>query len=171
MTDARLELVAAEHARPLHRFEQENRSFFAAIVGDRGDGYFEDFDGRLAVLVDENRRGMSLFFVMTATDGEVLGRVNISDIDQPELTELGFRAAESVQGQGLATEGVLAALEAAGRRGVRTVQARVSMANVPSRRVLEHCGFGQTGPAEAPDGSSETFVGYRRDLDNTVESP
>jgi len=163
--DAGLELLTRDHARPLERFERANRAFFAARVGDRGDDFFEHFDERLAARVHENREGASLFFVMVDTDDEVLGRVNISDIDQPELTELGFRVAEHAQGRGIATQGVITALEIAATRGVKTVKARVSTANRASRRVLEHCGFGQTGQAEAPNGSSEPFIGYRKDLD------
>ena len=160
-----------DHARPLERFERANRAFFAARVGDRGDDFFEHFDDYLDARVRENREGTSLFFVIVDTDGEILGRVNISDIDQPTLTELGFRVAEHAQGRGIATQGVLTALDIAAARGVRTVQARVSTANSASRCVLEHSGFGQTGRAEAPDGSSETFIGYRKDLVGASPSP
>lgn len=162
--DARLALLTLEHARALERFERANRAFFAAHVGDRGDDFFEHFDERLAARVDENREGTCLFFVVVDTGGEVLGRVNLSDIDQPELTELGYRVAEHAQGRGIATQGVLAALDIAATRGVKSVKARVSAANLVSRRVLERCGFGQTGPAESPNGSSDPFVGYRKDL-------
>ncbi len=162
--DVCLELLAPHHARPLERFERANRSYFAARVGDRGDDFFEHFDDRLADRVGEIRDGVSLFFVIVDEAGEIQGRVNISDIDQPGVTELGFRVAEQAQGRGLATWGVNAALELAARRGVRTVRARVSTANLPSRRVLERCGFAHTGDAEAPEGASTPFIGYRRDL-------
>jgi [ribosomal protein S5]-alanine N-acetyltransferase len=169
--NADLELLTLDHARPLERFERANRAFFAARVGDRGDDFFEHFDDHLGARVHENREGTSLFFVLVDTDGEVLGRVNISDIDQPTLTELGFRVAEHAQGRGIATQGVMTALEIAATRGVTTVQARVSTANPASRCVLEHCGFDQTGQAEAPNGSSATFIGYRKDLVGASASP
>lgn len=142
-----------------------NRAFFAARVGDRGDDYFDHFDDRLADRVRENQRGTSLYFVIVDADGEVLGRINISDIDLPDVTELGFRIAECAQGRGLATTGVISALEIAAARGVRTVRARVSTSNVASDRVLRRCGFAPTGQAEAPRGSSDTFVGYVKHLD------
>lgn len=170
-TNVRLELLTPDHARPLERFERANRAFFAARVGDRGDDFFEHFDDRLAARVDENREGASLFFVIVDGDGEILGRVNISDIDQPELTELGFRVAEHAQGRGIATQGVITALEIAATREVKAVKARVSTANLASRRVLEHCGFDHTGQAEAPNGSSKTFIGYRKDLAGSSCSP
>ena len=168
---AKLELLTPDHARPLERFERANRAFFAARVGDRGDDFFDYFDEHLGSRVHENRQGTSLFFVIVGPDGEVLGRVNISDIDQPRLTELGFRVAEHAQGRGIATQGVIAALDIAARRGVKTLQARVSTANLASRRVLQHCGFVQTGQAEAPDGSAETFIGYRKELGGQCASP
>jgi ribosomal-protein-alanine N-acetyltransferase len=169
--DARLERLTLDHARPLEQFERANRAFFAARVGDRGDDYFEHFDDQLAARVVENQEGTSLFFVVVDTNGEVLARVNISDIDQPTLTELGYRVAEHAQGRGIATQGVITALDIAATRGVKTVRARVPVANLASRRVLEHCGFDQTGQTKAPNGSSETFIGYRKDLVRASCSP
>lgn len=170
-TTTRLELLTTDHARPLERFELANRAFFAARVGDRGDDFFEHFADRLAVRAGECRAGTSLYFVIVDAEGDVLGRVNISDVDRPDLTELGFRIAEHAQGRGLATTGVLDALQIAAARGVRTVKARVSVANVGSRRVLERCGFVPTGRTDAPRGWSETFLGYRLDLDGTGGQP
>jgi len=160
----RLEPLTTEHARALERFERANRAFFAARIGDRGDDYFEHFDDRLATRVRENQKGTSLYFVIVDSEGEVLGRININDVDHPHLTELGFRVAEHAQGRGLATSGATSALEIAAARGVTTVKARASIANWASRRVLERCGFVQTGPAEAPSGWSQRFIGYRKDL-------
>jgi ribosomal-protein-alanine N-acetyltransferase len=157
----RLELLSTAHARPLERFERANRAFFAARVGDRGDAYFARFDTLLAARAQENQRGTSLYFVLVDHAGEVLGRVNLSDVDDPALTELGFRVAEAAQGRGLATAAVTEALEVAAARGVRTVAARASADNLGSRRVLERCGFAPTGPVDAPHGWSQTFVGYR----------
>ena len=88
--DAKLELLTIDHARPLARFERANRAFFAAQVGDRGNDFFEHFDDYLGARVNENREGTSLFFVILDADGEVLGRVNISDIDQPKSTSSDF---------------------------------------------------------------------------------
>ena len=160
-----MELLAFDHARAVERFERANRAFFAERVGDRGDAYFEHFDDQLAARVRENQEGASLFFVILDDNDEVLGRMNIVDIDQPESTEIGFRLAEDAQGRGIATVGVITALEIAASMGVTTVKARVSTENPASRRVLQHCGFAETGQVEAPDGSVTTFIGYRKDLD------
>jgi ribosomal-protein-alanine N-acetyltransferase len=158
----RLELVEMRHAEVLERFERANRDFFADHVSDRGDAYFEQFEQGLATLVDDNRAGRSLCFALVGPDGEVVGRVNLYDFDRPELTELGFRVAEGVQGKGVATRGVMAALRVAGERGVGSVIARASTMNIASQHVLESCGFSSTGQTEPPAGSSKVFVGYRR---------
>ncbi len=160
----RLELLTTDHARPLERFERANRSFFAARVGDRGDEFFEHFDDLIARRAQDNREGTSMYFLIVSDGGEVLGRININDVDRPDATELGFRVAQHAQGRGLATAGVIEALEIAAARGVTTVKARVSVANPGSRRVLERCGFIQTGPAEAPADASDSFIGYSKDL-------
>ena len=160
----RMELLTLGHARAVERFERNNRAFFAERVGDRGDDFFEHFDAQFAARVEENQESVSLLFVVLDEDGEVQGRVNITDIDQPDLTELGFRVAEDAQGRGIAGQGVITALEVAATRGVKTVKARVSTENLASHRVLQHCGFIKTGLAEAPGGSQRSFIGYRRDL-------
>lgn len=146
---------------------KEPRTYLAARVGDRGDEYFEHFDDQLASQLREKREGSSLFVVVIDAESEFLGRFNISDVDRPEGTELGFRIAENAQGQGVAIVNVIKALEIAATRGVRTVQAHASIANPGSHRVLESCGFAQTGWTEAPSDSSQAFIGYIKDLDST----
>lgn len=156
-----LELLSMDHRDRLEEFERANREFFARHISDRGDDYFAHFTDRLAALVAENSAGRSLFFVVVAADGQIVGRVNIYDVDQPGLTELGFRVAADQQGKRIATNGVLAALEKARGRGVRSIAARVALDNPASDRVLRRCGFTGTGPAATPAESNRTFTGYR----------
>ncbi|MFC6704200.1 GNAT family N-acetyltransferase [Flexivirga alba] len=163
-SDTRLELLSMQHHRVLEDFERDNREFFARQIGDRGDDFFAHFAEQLAERVAENDSGQSLFFVVVGASGDILARINLIDIDDPERTELGYRVAESAQGRGVATGGVRAALSEADARGVRTVRARVSTANLASQRVLEHCGFGCEGPVDAPVGVDKEFVGYRKIL-------
>jgi ribosomal-protein-alanine N-acetyltransferase len=169
-----LELLTMDHRQRLEQFERANREFFASRINDRGDHYFTHFAERLAALVAENETGKSLLFVLLAVNGQVVGRVNITDIDRPDLTELGFRVDEAFQGQGVATRGVLRALDQAAQRGVRTIAARVATDNHASQRVLERCGFNATGPTDPPPDSNKAFIGYRiqleplRNLDDVV---
>ena len=156
-----LELLTTAHCQRLEEFERTNRAFFASRVSDRGDDYFTHFADRLAERVAENDAGQSLFFVLVAASGQIVGRVNISDIDKPPMTALGFRVDAGSQGKGIATRGVRAALEKARQRGVRSIAARAAVDNLASQRVLEHCGFTAIGPADPPPGSDRTFRGYR----------
>ena len=160
----RLQLLGQQHARSLERFERSNRAFFAATIGDRGEDFFTRFDELLAARVAENEQGTSLLFVLVEAFNEVIGRINVLDIDQPELAELGFRVAEHAQGNGLATRGVTEALEVAAQSGVSGVKARAAASNIGSQRVLQRCGFVPTGAAEAPAGTRESFQGFWRDL-------
>lgn len=167
-----------EHASDLERFEVDNRAFFAAHVGDRGDAYFAQFPARLAALVAQNQAGESLCFVTVADGGAVLARVNIADVagadgsaaasgdhhdsaDWAAWPELGFRVAEQAQGQGVATWSVRAALVVAAGRGVTGVQARAAEHHRASQRVLAGCGFVPTGPAPTPPGASGGFLDFR----------
>ncbi|MGH8890857.1 MAG: GNAT family N-acetyltransferase [Acidothermaceae bacterium] len=156
-----LELLAMRHAHQLEQFERANREFFASRISDRGDDYFAHFAERLAALVAENDTGRSLLFVVVAATQQIVGRVNITDIDQPALTELGFRVDSGMQGKGVATRGVVEALEIARERGVKSIMARVALDNPGSQRVVERCGFTATGLVDAPPGSHRTFMGYR----------
>jgi ribosomal-protein-alanine N-acetyltransferase len=160
----RIELLTMDHRHRLEQFERANRAFFASRINDRGDDYFTHFSERLAGLVGENETGRSLLFVLLVADCQIVGRVNITDINQPGLTELGFRVDEAYQGQGFATRGVSMAIGHAAQCGVRTIAARVATDNPASQRVLERCGFHATGPTAPPPGSPRSFIGYRLTL-------
>lgn len=169
MTDQRsgmrLELLSVQHRPALEDFERDNRAFFAQQVGDRGNDYFAHFGAQLAERVRENTTGQSLLCVVIDEDGAVIARINVLDIDSATPPpELGYRVAEAAQGKGVATWGVTGALELAAAHGVRRVRARVATTNPASRRVLEHCGFTLTGPADAPAGSTKSFLGYHKEL-------
>ena len=156
-----LELLKMRHGHRLEQFELANREFFASRISDRGDDYFANFGDRLAALVAENDARKSLFFVLIAPTGRIVGRVNIADIDQPDVTELGFRIDAGVQGKCVATRGVRAALQIAREHGVRSITARVALDNLASHRVVQRCGFAALGLVDAPPGSNRTFMGYR----------
>ena len=163
MTDGlRLERLARVHAERLERFEQVNRTFFASHIADRGDDFFDHFTDRLAAQIADDEAGACRSYVLVDQTNEIVGRVNLFHLDEPESTELGFRVAEHVQGRGVATTGVTMALDEAAAEGVRVVRARASVSNVASQRVLERCGFTETGPTDPPAGSSKSFVGFVR---------
>ncbi|MFJ8017906.1 GNAT family N-acetyltransferase [Streptomyces sp. NPDC096339] len=140
-----LELLRVEHAPALLEFERENRAYFAASVPDRGDQYFAYFDERHHALLAEQADGLCFFHLLVGDDGEVLGRVNLVDVEDGSA-ELGYRIAERAAGRGLATAAVREICRlAATRYGVTTLRAVTTLDNTGSRTVLTRTGFVPTG--------------------------
>ena len=52
-----LQLLRLDHAPALLAFEQENRAYFAAVIPDRGDEFFTEFDMRHAQLLASQAAG------------------------------------------------------------------------------------------------------------------
>jgi [ribosomal protein S5]-alanine N-acetyltransferase len=141
----RLELVRDSHAEALLAFELENRAYFAASIPDRGEEYFTDFDARHSELLALQAAGIAYFHLLLSEDGEVVGRVNLTEVADGSA-ELGYRMAEKVAGQGVATAAVRQLRElAAARYGLTRLRARATLDNVASCAVLERNGFVPTG--------------------------
>src|SRR5258708_2280367 len=100
-----LQLLRLDHAPALLAFERENRAYFAASVPDRGDEFFAKFDTRYAQLLEWQAAGTDYFHLLVAEGGEVVGRVNLTEVADG-TAELGDRIAQKVAGQGLATAAV-----------------------------------------------------------------
>jgi RimJ/RimL family protein N-acetyltransferase len=149
-------------------FELANRAFFARAISDRGDAYFEHFAERHNELVAEQEAGLGVFYLLVDGDSSVLGRFNL--VFGPEDTaKLGYRVAQHVCGQGVATATVRDLCHlAATRHGVRIVRAATAHSNPASQRVLIKAGFVAIGPAEPADLGGKPGTWYQRDL--TAES-
>jgi ribosomal-protein-alanine N-acetyltransferase len=140
-----LQLLRVDHAPAVLAFERENRAYFAAIVPDRGDEFFAEFDSRYAQLLAWQADGTDYFHLLLSEDGEVLGRVNLFEVADGSA-ELGYRIAQKATGQGLATAAVRKVRElAATEYGLTKLSARVTLDNPASRKVLEHNGFVAVG--------------------------
>ncbi|WP_329374482.1 GNAT family N-acetyltransferase [Streptomyces sp. NBC_00669] len=138
----RLQLLRPDHAPAVLAFERENRAYFAASVPDRGDAFFAEFDARFAQLLAYQAAGTDYPHVLVTADGEVVGRVNLIEVDADGSAELGYRIAQKAAGQGLATAAVREVRGlAATSYGLVTLRARVTHDNPASRAVLEHNGF------------------------------
>jgi ribosomal-protein-alanine N-acetyltransferase len=159
-----LELLHAGHAPAVLAFERENRAYFAGMIFDRGDEYFEEFAERFDALLAEQQAGVCAFYVLVADDGSVLGRFNLYDLEDG-AAGLGYRVAEHVTGRGVATATLreLCGL-AVTRHGLRTLRAAVAHANVASQRVLAKAGFGRVGPADPAEMSGKPGSWYQLDL-------
>lgn len=140
-----LQLLRLDHAPALLVFERENRAYFAASIPDRGDEFFAEFDTRHTQLLARQAAGTDYFHLLVAEGGEVVGRVNLTEVVDGSA-ELGYRIAQKAVGQGLATATVCKVRElAATEYGLSTLRARVTQDNPASRKVLEHNGFVAVG--------------------------
>ncbi|MFJ5307038.1 GNAT family N-acetyltransferase [Streptomyces sp. NPDC088350] len=167
-----LRRLHAGHAPAVLAFEVANRAYFAASISDRGDDYFDQFTARYDDLLAEQEAGVCAFYVLVAEDGSVLGRFNLYDIVEGRTADLGYRVAQHVAGQGVATATVeeLCRL-AATRHGLRTLRAATSHENTASQKVLAKAGFTPTGPAHPTDLGGKQGTWYQRDLRAATLTP
>ncbi|MEU8779962.1 GNAT family N-acetyltransferase [Streptomyces sp. NPDC048606] len=156
-----LQLLRDDHAKALLDFERENRAYFASLVPDRGDQYFDRFDERHGELLAEQDAGLHFFHLLVAEDGAILGRVNLIDVADGSA-ELGYRIAERATGRGRATAAVRAVCDLAVERyGLRDLRAVTTLDNVGSRTVLARTGFIEAGELDVAGRPGIRFV---RDL-------
>lgn len=159
-----LQRLRADHGPAILAFEIENRAWFATSISDRGDEFFEHFTDRIDALLSDQEAGVGAFYVLVADDGSVLGRFNLTFVDDG-VADLGYRVAQCVAGRGVATAVVrdLCGL-AAERHGVGTVKAATSHANIASQKVLLKAGFVPVGPADPEHLGGKRGTWYQRDL-------
>ncbi|HLO02084.1 MAG TPA: GNAT family N-acetyltransferase [Symbiobacteriaceae bacterium] len=140
-----LEALRVAHATEIIAFEQENRTFFAQFVPDRGDAYFipANMERFLAEIEAEQARGECFLYLVRSSSGELVGRVNLVEV-QGTTASLGYRIGAKHGGQGYATEAVRLALTAAASRGITRVTAMTTSGNVGSQIVLRRNGFAET---------------------------
>jgi len=159
-----LQQLDAGHEPALLDFELDNRAYFATMINDRGDDYFDRFTDQLQVMLDEQGAGTGAYYVLVAEDGSVLGRFNLFRIEDG-TAELGYRVAQDVAGRGVATATVLEICRlAADKHGLHTLRAATSHENVASQRVLAKAGFIPAGPADPAHIGGKTGRWYQRDL-------
>nr|WSW59158.1 GNAT family N-acetyltransferase [Streptomyces sp. NBC_00998] len=138
-----LESLRADHAPALLDFERRNRAHFARTVPDRGDAYFTEFADRHHALLAEQESGLSRFHVLITRQGDLVGRVNLVDIEDGSA-ELGYRIGESAAGRGMATAAVAEICRAAqAAYGLSRLIAVTTLDNPASMTVLRRNGFTQ----------------------------
>jgi ribosomal-protein-alanine N-acetyltransferase len=159
-----LTLLRADDASAVLAFEVANRAYFAASVSDRGDSFFEEFVDRYNALLTEQEAGICAFYLLVAEDGSVLGRFNLFDIED-QTAEVGYRVAQHVAGQGVATETVQQLCRLAeARHGLCTLRAATSHQNIASQKVLTKAGFAPVGPADPAHLGGKPGIWYQREL-------
>jgi ribosomal-protein-alanine N-acetyltransferase len=143
-----LQRLRSDHADAVLAFELENRAFFALSITDRGDAFFEDFPARHHELLAEQEAGACFAHVLVDDDGTVLGRFNLFTMEEGTAA-VGYRVAERVGGQGVATSTLRELCRlAAHEYGLRKLIADTNYENLASQRVLAKAGFVPVGTAE-----------------------
>jgi [ribosomal protein S5]-alanine N-acetyltransferase len=159
-----LQRLRADHAPAVLAFELSNRAYFAAMISDRGDEFYDHFTERHNAMLAEQESGIGAFYVLVGEDGSVLGRFNLYDIEDGTAV-LGYRVAQHVAGRGVATATVRELCRlAAAQYGLRTIRAATSRENIASQKVLTKAGFVPVGPADPADVGGKQGTWYRRDL-------
>jgi ribosomal-protein-alanine N-acetyltransferase len=126
-------------------FEVENREWFESHIEARDPSFYslqgvaEHIEGYLS----DFAAGAWHPFVIEDSSGRIVGRANLKGIDSSgRSAEVGYRVAQRVGGQGLATRALRHLIQQAQTRWALTqLVAYVYEENVGSRTVLEHCGF------------------------------
>lgn len=131
-------------------FELGNRAFFEANINARPPAYYSAAGVAQAidVAIADAGAGRGYQFLIKSPDGEILGRINLRDVERAHLHSavLGYRIAEVQGGKGYASSAVRALLEIAfGQLGLLRIEASARTSNPGSVRVLERNGFSQFG--------------------------
>jgi RimJ/RimL family protein N-acetyltransferase len=159
-----LQLLRADHAPAVLAFELANRDYFAAFISDRGDEFFDRFTEQHNALLAEQEAGNGAYYVLVDEQCSVLGRFNLYFTGN-DAADLGYRVAQDVAGQGLATATVMQMCRiASNQHGLRILNAATSSANVASQRVLIKSGFAVIGPADPAKIGGQQGLRYQRGL-------
>ncbi|MGE7694950.1 GNAT family N-acetyltransferase [Lysinibacillus sp. NPDC094177] len=155
-------------AEELYRFEKSNRQFFEQMVPSRGEDYynFETFKIRHIELLAEQQEGKSKFYLIRDNSGNIIGRINLVDIDtKNDIAEVGYRVGQEYGGKGIGAKALKLLLET--EISVKKIKAKTTMNNIGSQRVLEKNGFKQVcidGDEFEMNGQQLQFVDYLLEL-------
>jgi ribosomal-protein-alanine N-acetyltransferase len=164
-----LQRLRPDHEGPVLAFETANRCYFAASISDRGDEFFENYAQRHRELLADQQAGKRAFYVLVADDGAIIGRFNLVFVEEG-VAEVGYRVAQRVAGQGVATAALRElCLLAGSRHGVKILRAAASSANLASQKVLLKAGFIPIGPADPSELGGKQGFWYERNLTDESE--
>jgi len=126
-------------------FERHNRAFFEQWVPPRPKWFFTDaarYTFHMETLLDEQKNGSFLMYVLEDNTGQILGRVNLATSPTPRL---GYRIAKAHAGKGLASAAVREICAIARQtHALSELTAQAARCNPGSQRVLTKNGFIKT---------------------------
>ena len=131
-------------------FELENRDWFEQSVPPRSEHFLtlEGMSEAVDLLLAEMKDGEGAYYLVFF-GGEIAGRVNFSKTGAAEA-ELGYRVAKKYAGRGIATNAIQRMLpKVKDALVIDRIFAKTSFDNVASIKVLQKCGFRQTGTGTA----------------------
>ena len=142
----KIKLLTQMDTNELFAFEKENREYFQSIGLARVDAYYqyESFEQIVKELVCEQDKGLLYMYLVIDQYGNIVGRVNLSDIIQEPLNkaELGYRIGKGYQGKGYATSAVKLILRQVNQsHKLHRIEAGTSPQNIGSQIVLIKNGF------------------------------
>jgi ribosomal-protein-alanine N-acetyltransferase len=141
-----VEKLGEEDAELLFQFEKNNRLFFEKMVPGRGEDYysFKVFQEKHQGLLQEQSQGQSYFYLMKNPAGEIMGRINLSDVENTskgKSAHIGYRVGEAFIGKGVANKAVAFILKEAITHQITTIHAKTTTNNPASQKVLKRNGF------------------------------
>ncbi|WP_254178181.1 MULTISPECIES: GNAT family N-acetyltransferase [unclassified Planococcus (in: firmicutes)] len=137
-----MHLLQEEDANELFRFESDSRKFFERLVPSRGDDFyvFENFLSRHEELLKEQEEDFANFYLIKNDTGDILGRINLVDIDRINRTaEIGFRIGTKYGGQGIGSRALEILLDTDLR--LRQIHGKTTTVNGASQKILTKNGF------------------------------
>ncbi len=141
-----LQTLRMKDCDDLLQFELENKAYFEQFVPPRPSGFLTraGMARAIEVLIAEMIVGQGAYYLLWQGDA-VIGRFNFPLVGE-NVADLGYRVAQSQTGRGGATYGLGLALDDVKSRLKPTkIIAETTPDNVGSIRVIEKCGFVQTG--------------------------
>ncbi|MGG4444580.1 GNAT family N-acetyltransferase [Brevibacillus fortis] len=157
-----IEKLSIHDAEGLFQFESRNRAFFEKSVPSRGDAYYQydHFSRGLQALLDEQAQGISFFGLIKNSQGDILGRINLVDIEKEEgVGHLGYRVGEDTAGKGVASQALnLFLAEHVPQLAVKIICAKTTTDNISSQKVLLKNGF---EPYDMESETKDDFLHYR----------
>lgn len=139
-----LELLDEKHLDALFDFELENRVYFETLIQSRGHDFYcrPVILAHIRDLMSDYRVGEKLS-CLVVKERVVVARANIKSIDDNSASaEVGYRVAENIAGQGVASFALVGLIELAKNQlGLKNLTAWVLSNNPASARVLEKQGF------------------------------
>ncbi|RSD25454.1 GNAT family N-acetyltransferase [Mesobacillus subterraneus] len=156
-----LSLLTLEDAESLYSFEKNNKDFFEKHVPPRPDSYFEPegFQCILDELLAEQEERKSFFYLVKNYNGELIGRMNLVDVDWYKGTgDIGYRVGEEFGRKGFAAHALKLLCNEAAQLELKKLTAKTTLNNIASQKVLETCHFKKTGIDE------QNFIHYVKTL-------